>query len=281
MNPGLLLILAAVGYLVAAVLYGSHLLRARMAPGPDPISAGRIAGAVGVALHTAAIGMHCVATHQAPFTVPAEALSATGWAIAVVYLGLEIVLWKSPPIAIGAIAFPAAFLAVFAGSAFRLAHPFGANDSRVLDSNLVSLHVVAIVFAFGLLVLSVCCALLYLLEHRLLKKKKLGTALFSHLPPLNTVDHVAFSAVALAFPLLSVGILAGIIRAITAGVPIAVWSGDIHTIAATVTWAFYGSYLLAHASAGWRGLRANYLLLGGLATAVVTYYVPSTLHPFH
>lgn len=281
MNPGLLLILAAVGYLIAGVLYGSQLLRAKLSPGYDPIAAGRIAGVVGLVLHTAAIGVHCAATHHAPFTVPAEALSATGWAIALIYLGLELVLWKNPPIAIGAIAFPAAFLFVFAGSAFRLAEPFGSRESRVLDSNLVSLHVLAIVFAFGLLVLAVCCALLYLLEHRLLKKKKLGSALFSHLPPLNTVDHVAFSAVALAFPLLTIGILAGIIRAVTAGVPFGIWSGDIHTIAAGVTWAFYGAYLLAHASAGWRGLRANYLLLAGLAMALVTYIAPSTLHPFH
>ncbi len=281
MNPGLLLILASVGYLVAAVLYGSYMLKARLARRPDPISTGRAAGVVGLILHTAAIGVHCAQTHHTPFTVPPEALSATGWAIALVYLCVEAVLWKNPPIAVGAIAFPAAFLCVFAGSATRIAHPFGTRESHVLDSNLVSLHVIAIVFAFGLFMVAVGCALLYLLEHRLLKRKQIGGPLFSHLPPLTTVDHLAFSAVALAFPLLTIGILAGVIRAVTAGVPAHIWSGEAHTIASLVTWAFFGFYLWAHASSGWRGLKANYLILAGLAMALVTYIAPSALHPLH
>jgi ABC-type uncharacterized transport system permease subunit len=275
-----LLILACAGYLVAAALYGSDLLKTRIAHRSDRLAAGRVAGLIGLALHTTAIGVHCAATHHAPFTVPSESLSATGWAIVVVYLCLELMLWRNPPLAVGAIAYPAAFFCVFSGSAFRLAHPFGSRESRLLDSNLVSLHVIAIVFAFGLFVLAVCCALLYLLENRLLKRKQVGGTLFSRLPPLATIDQLAFSAVALAFPLLTIGLLAGIIRAVASGVPASVWTADARTIASVVTWAFYGAYLWAHASSGWRGLRANYLLIVGLVMALTTYLAPSALHRF-
>ena len=44
--------------------------------------------------------------------------------------------------------------------------------------------------------------------------------------------------------------------------------------------AGYGLYLGLHAVAQWRGPRANYLLLGGLLAALVTYFIPTSAHRF-
>ena len=212
---GLLQIIAAVLYLLAAVGYGAHLLL-RHAPLAGYARAATLAA---VLFHTLAIGVHCAVTRQTPFTTPAETLSATAWAIALAYLALEFFL-RPRPTALGAVALPAAFLCLFAGAALHAASPAArvAAGPHLLDTRLVSLHVLALLFAFGLLVLAFGCAGLYLAQHRLLKRKRAG-GLFGKLPPLANIDHLAFALVAFAFPLLTIGLAAGAIAAVTGGPP--------------------------------------------------------------
>lgn len=271
---GLLQIVAAVLYLLASVGYGAHLLLRQ----PALAGYGRTATLVAVAVHTVAIGVHCAVTRATPFTTPAETLSATAWAVALAYLILEFCL-RPRPTALGAFALPAAFLCLFAGAALRPpAAARAAADARLLDTRLVSLHVVALLFAFGLLVLAFGCAGLYLAQHRMLKRKRAG-GLFGKLPPLARIDHLAFTLVAFAFPLLTVGLAAGGIAAVAGG-PRGPWLVDQKVLASLVTWLVYGLYLMLHIVAHWRGPRANYLLLGGLMAALVTYFVPTRFHQF-
>jgi ABC-type transport system involved in cytochrome c biogenesis permease subunit len=82
--------------------------------------------------------------------------------------------------------------------------------------------------------------------------------------------------VSLAFPLLTIGFLAGAIRAFSAHLPVA----DMHTAMALVTWAVLGIYLFVHASAMGRGVRANYILLLALLCAVLTYMFQNQMHHF-
>jgi ABC-type uncharacterized transport system permease subunit len=86
--------------------------------------------------------------------------------------------------------------------------------------------------------------------------------------------------VSLAFPLLTIGILAGVIRAVTEHRAFASWSLEPHTLASVVTWAVYGAYLWLHAGLSWRGPKANYLIGLGIVAAVCTYFAPSTIHRF-
>ena len=274
-TEGLLQIIAAALYLLASVGYGAHLLLRQ------PALAGYTRAATGAAvlLHTLAIGVHCAITRTTPFTTPAETLSATAWAVALAYLALSFFL-RPPPTALGAFALPAAFLCLFAGAAMRSADSAApsALGAHLLDTRLVSLHIVALLFAFGLLVLAFGCAGLYLTQHRMLKRKRVG-GLFGRLPPLASVDHLAFTLVAFAFPLLTVGLAAGAIAAMTGG-PHGPWLADQKVLASVVTWLVYGAYLALHIVAHWRGPRANYLLLGGLLAALITYFVPTRFHQF-
>ncbi len=276
MTETFFLIAAAVGYLFGSVAYGAFL------PLRLPILAlfGRTATILAVVLHTLAIGLHCARVHQTPFTTPAETLSASAWAVALAYLLLELLL-KPKPTALGAVALPAAFLCLFAGAFFHTPHPaaLGAASLPLLNSRLISLHILALLFAFGLLVLAFGCAALYLTQYRLLKQKKLSGGLFGKLPPLANLDHLAFALVAFAFPLLTVGLAAGVVEALPGGLP-GLWGADPMVLTSAVTWLVYGLYLTLHAAAHWRGPRANYLLLGGLLAAVVTYFIPTTTHRF-
>lgn len=274
MTEATFLIAAAVCYLVGAAAYGAFLFLRR----PTLAVIGRAAAWAAVLIHTAAIGLHCAATHRAPFTTPAEALSASAWAIALAYLALE--TFKKPrPTALGAVALPVAFLCLFGGAFLGAARPATASTVPLLSSRLTSLHILALLFAFGLLVLAFGCAALYLTQHRLLKQKKLVGGLFGRLPSLASLDEMAFTLVSYAFPLLTVGLAAGVVEALTGSLGTG-WAADPMVLTSVVTWLVYGAYLALHLLARWRGPRANYLLLGGLLAAFVTYFIPSTAHRF-
>jgi ABC-type uncharacterized transport system permease subunit len=283
-SPSFLQILAAIGYLVSSVCYGAGTVRTTDTPRRDLLSTGLIAAIIGVLLHTLAIGAKCAQTHHTPFIDSPDSISAVGWACAIVFLSLQLCPVRDRMIALGAFAMPVACLCVITGSILRLNQPahFYAttSNSRLLDSSLVSLHVLAIVFAFGFLALAVGCALLYLVQDRLLKRKIVSQLLFWRMPSLTTIDNLAFTLVSLAFPLLTIGLAAGIIRAVTEGRAFAVWSVEPQTLASVVTWLIYGAYLWLHAGLSWRGPRANSLLIAGLAAALVTFVMPGTLHKF-
>lgn len=275
MTEAAFLVAAAVAYLLASVAYGADLLLRQ----PALAMLGRVATWGAVLLHTVAIGVHCAQTHRTPFTTPAETLSASGWAIALAYLALTL-LRRSQPTALGAVVLPAAFLCLFSGAFMGAVRAAPNTDVLpVLNSRLVSLHILAILFAFGLLVLAFGCAALYLTQHRMLKRHRLGGGLFGKLPPLASLDRLAFSLVAFAFPLLTVGLAAGVVEALAGAMPGA-WGADPMVLTSVVTWLVYGLYLALHTLAQWRGPRANYLLLGGLLAAVITYFIPSSSHRF-
>jgi ABC-type transport system involved in cytochrome c biogenesis permease subunit len=268
MTEAALLIAAAALYLLGSVAYGAHLFL-RL---PALAFGGRLAAILAVLLHTIAIGVHCARTHQTPFTTPAETLSASAWAIALAYLALELVL-RPKPTALGAVALPAAFLCLFAGAFLHSAQPAALTPATpLLNSRLISLHILAILFAFG-------CAALYLTQHGLLKLKRLVGGLFGKLPPLAGLDDLAFALVAFAFPLLTIGLAAGVVEAVTGGFQ-GPWAADPMVLTSVVTWLVYGVYLGLHTFAQWRGPRANYLLVGGLLAALITYFVPTTTHRF-
>lgn len=269
---GLLQIATALGYLLASVAYGAHLFLRQ----PALAAYARMAALLGVLAHTVAIGVHCAQTRQTPFTTPAETLSASAWAVALAFLLLD--LWLRPrPTALGAVALPTAFLCLFAGAALH--QTSSAALAPILNSRVVSLHIIALLFAFGLIALAFGCAALYLAQHRMLKQKRVSGGLFGKLPPLASLEHLAFTLVAFAFPLLTVGLFAGVIRAVEGGLPQG-WLNDPKTLASGLTWLVYGLYLGLHVLAGWRGPRANYLLVGGLLAALVTYFVPTSAHHF-
>jgi ABC-type uncharacterized transport system permease subunit len=229
-------------------------------------------------MHTLAIGYHCATSHTTPFVNSAQTLSATAWAIGLIVLALRVVQ-KKAPVAVSAIAMPAAFLCLFTGAVLDKSYPRPERILASLDSKLISLHVISIVFAFGMLVLAFGCAVLYLLQHRILKHKQIRGGLFGKLPSLALLEHQEYTLVAMAFPLLTVGLIAGAIRASNGLWPTASIF-DPKILASILTWAVYGVYLTLHAAAHWRGPKANYLLLAGQAAAFVTYFAPSTVHTF-
>jgi len=276
MISGSLLIVAAVGYLIASVFYGAQLFKQHVSNRATWLAIARISGVVGLIANTAAIGVHCANTHHTPFTTSPESLSATGWAIAGIYLATELLQWRKPPTPVGAFAFPLAFLALVAGANMNAFIHRGRPTSVGLDNQLVSLHVMAILASYAMVTLAACCGALYLIEHRLLKRKEVASGLFARIPPLATLDHLSFTLISLAVMLLTLGLAAGEVSAYTAHQSLF----DCQAAVCTVSWAILTAYLVLHSSRIAVGVRGNYFIFAGLIVALLTFFVPSRLHHF-
>lgn len=258
-------------YLVGAVLSGANVFLRR----PALLWGGRSCALVGVLLHTAAIGLRCAELRHAPFTTPAESLSALAWMVALIYLAADL-LWKLPTT--GPFALSLSFLLVLGAGLTQEGRrlPSGAYDPMLLNSNAISLHIIAILAAYGAFSLAFCCAALYLITHRLLKSKS-GLLWLRRLPPLTTVENAAFTLVAIGFPLLTLGIAAGLLRA--HGLPSG-WVTDAKTLLAFGVWGVYGIYLLGRTAANWPPIRTSTILLVGLALCLLLLFIPTVAHRF-
>jgi ABC-type uncharacterized transport system permease subunit len=257
-------------YLAGGVVLGANLLlqgSARL------LAWGRSLAVAGAALHAAAIGLRCVELRHAPFATPGEALSALAWMVVLAYLVSEM-RWRLS--AAGPFALALAFLLVL-GTGVAPAYR-GAPPPELLATRAISLHITAILAAFGAFALAFCCAGLYLVEHHILKSKR-HLAWMKRLPPLLTVEAAAFSLVAWGFPLLTLGILSGLVRAWGGGMP-AGWYADLHSLLAFTVWTVYAVYLLGRLLANWHPLRGAYVLLIGLALCLLLFFVPSAAHRF-
>lgn len=259
---------ALLAYLAAAVFYGANLsLRAS-----THLGKARALFLLGVFLHTTAIGLFCLQVRQSPFASSYGTLSVAAWAVALLYLPVEL-LGRVP--ALGALSAPISGLLLFGAILRSRAVPAAEPEIR---SRIISLHVLLVLFSFALFALAACCAVFYVWQYGLLKRPD-RRALFRRLPPLETVDSMAYHLVAFALPLLTLGLALGILRAV-GGALSGNWLADPHFILSVVVWLVYGVYLFARLVAGWRGTRLNYLLIAGLAVTLLLYIVPSTTHRF-
>jgi ABC-type uncharacterized transport system permease subunit len=282
MNSAILAGVTLLVYMAAAACYGAGLfLDARAAPTPG-VAAGSAPRAtrfgrplllLGIVINVVVIGVLCVATHRSPFASEYGTLVVSAWILAILYAALD---FRAKLPALGAVTVLAACVMLFWG----LIHSQGpVAETRLLSQRIVSLHVLATVGSFALFALAGACAGLYILQSRQLKSHNAGS-LFRRLPPLATLDSLAYHAVAYGLPLLTLGLTLGILYIYRSGMPHNAWWADPKTIVSFVVWLLYIVYLTARLAAGWRGVRLQYILLVGLIIAPALYLVPGPTHQF-
>jgi len=256
-------------YVAASVFYGATLaLRTTR-----NTTLARALFLTAIAVHVGAIGFLCVQTRQSPFATTFGTLSIAAWAVAILYLPVEFLV-KVP--ALGALAAPVDCLLLFA-AILRGSAGGSPAQVQIVRSQIVNIHVMLVLVSFALFALAACCAAFYVWQYGALKRPN-RKALFRKLPPLETADSAAYHLVAFALPLLTLGIVLGIVRAIHEAR--ALWLTDPHTLISLFVWLVYGGYLAARIAAGWRGTRLNYMLIAGLAVTVLLFFVPSHTHRF-
>ncbi len=262
-------VITLLAYVGSGVFYSANLTLKT----PSYIKRARVFLVLGLILHTAAIGAFCVNVKQSPFASSFGTLSVAAWAVALICLPVEFV---GRVRSLGALALPVASILLFSGlvRSGRALSP-SAPDIR---NGMTSLHVLLILFSFALFALAACCAVFYVWQYGLLKHPD-KRGLFRKLPPLETVDGLAYHLVSFALPLLTLGLALGIVNAANGGLK-GNWLADPHTLMSLATWFVYMVYIAARTVGGWRGTRLNYLLIAGLVVTLALYFIPTTTHRF-
>jgi ABC-type transport system involved in cytochrome c biogenesis permease subunit len=271
--------LALICYVIAVLCYGVSLVL--LAP-KAPSNAGsntsllfwaRIALVSAILLQLAATGAWCVLTHLSPFASKYGTLAVMAWTLAILLLLFDLRLNLR---VLGAAALPIIILFLVWGL-LNTNSPLAKN--KMIETQIVSLHVMTIVAGIALFVLAFACACLYLLQNRLLKARRIAGP-FRLLPPLATLDRAAYLSVAYGLPLLTLGLALGVAYIVHLSTSPLLWLEDPHNLAAFITWFLYAFYLLARLAFGWRGIRLQYVLVVGLPFLLILYLLPSPTHHF-
>jgi ABC-type transport system involved in cytochrome c biogenesis permease subunit len=250
-----LLLLSFLGYLAA----GFGIFRGIYLESQKTFPRWRMVLWISFVLHTLALVVYSVETGQLPIFRLKETFAPLAWTVMLMYLaggerwGVEVT---------GAVAAPAAS-AMTLFSAFALWQGQGTTEG---GPGLV-LHIFCMVIGFASLFLASFCALLYFVQAKLLKEKRLD-GVYRALPPLGTLDKVVYRLIWAGFPALLVGILSGIFN--TDGH----WTWRVQEIVVVATTVVYAFYLHARV-AGWQGKRLNAMLLMASLFAAVSFLLPS------
>lgn len=138
----------------------------------------------------------------------------------------------------------------------------------ILKSFWLPLHVLLSFAGNAFLALGCGGAVMYLLQERLIKKKKIK-GIFRKLPALQRLDELNYLCLRLGFPLLTLGIISGSVWASYAWG--AHWSWDPKETWSLITWLLFAALLHGRMNSGWRGRKASLLTIIGFAAIMFTF----------
>jgi ABC-type uncharacterized transport system permease subunit len=212
---------------------------------------------VGIPLALAGFFTHLVATVEilvaAHRWMPMgmhEIESALSLLIVAAYL-LVYAGYRAP--AFGIFALPMAFLLLLEPALGPDRRSFVTPDMR---SWWLYLHVGALLAAYAALIFSLLAGFLYLVQERRLKQKA-GVGFLTWLPPLETMDRIAYLSLLVGFPCMTLGLFAGSLIAQQSVGP--AYFLDPKVLLSFGMWLIYVAMLLVRRSTGFRGRRAMYL----------------------
>ncbi len=163
-----------------------------------------------------------------------------------------LVYWRYRTASLGIFVLPIVFLMVLVPAFIPGEETF---SSPMVRSGWIFLHVVLLLAAYAGLFVSLLSSVLYLLQERQLKSKSRG-AMFNWLPPLETMDQIAYKALLIGFPCITAGLLAGSLIAQESVCP--AYFLDPKVLLSFAMWAAYSGMIFIRRNAGLRGRRAVY-----------------------
>lgn len=205
---------------------------------------------------TVALGLRAAVTGHGPFANQYEFSVAFGWGIVAAYAYFE---YRYQVRALGLLVLPiATALLLYAMTVGAEADPL----VPALQNNLLlTVHVALAIVAYGAFSVACGAGALFLLSP---PEGRRG------LPKPEKLDEIAYRAVVIAFPLMTLVIILGAVWAQIAWGTY--WSWDPKETASLFTWLIYGAYLHARVVRGWRGRRAAWLLMLGFAAVLFTFF---------
>ena len=152
---------------------------------------------------------------------------------------------------------------------------------EALNSPWLVIHVISAVIATGAFTLGAFVSVLYLVKER---SRHPEAGYIARLPELVALDRTAYRLHAFAFPVWTFAVLiTGPIWAHQAWS--SYWNWDPKEVWAFITWVVYAGYLHARATAGWKGRKAAWLAVAGLATLWfnfigINYFSTTSMHSY-
>lgn len=134
-----------------------------------------------------------------------------------------------------------------------LAYPF-------IRTSWLMLHIALLLLAYAALFLSLIASVLYLIQERRLKQKRVPRAIsriHAWLPPLETLDQIALNALRLGLPCMTAGLLIGSVLALETTGP--TFFADPKVLLSIAMWVAYVLMIFIRRHSGLRGRRAVYL----------------------
>jgi len=249
---------------VALVFYGVGLVYALLALARKGEPLARVimpAFGLGLTFHFVSLAELTVEQgHLAPSTQN-HAESLLAFLVGAVFFAFWI---KYKTVSPGIFVFPLVFLLCLLGTIGQQSAEF---TSPLLRRGWIFVHVTLIFLGYAALFLSFVASMLYLVQERRLKSKKMGKWL--RLPPLEVIDEIGYRALILGFPFITLGLMAGAIVAqeqFGAG-----FFRDPKIALSIMVWVIYMVLLFTRWSAGWRGRKAAFLSTFAFVAAICTW----------
>jgi cytochrome c-type biogenesis protein CcsB len=145
-----------------------------------------------------------------------------------------------------------------------------------LNSYWIAIHVSAAATASGILLVSGVASVLYLVR----EWAGAASRVAERLPSSATLDRLAYRTAVVALPIWTFAIITGAIWAEAAWGRY--WGWDPKETCSLIAWVIYAGYLHARATAGWRGSRAAWINVVGLAAMLFNlFFVNIVIAGFH
>jgi ABC-type uncharacterized transport system permease subunit len=245
--------------LIGAVLAVAGELRRR-----EPLArAGAGALAMAWALEFAALTIVGLTDATVPLRSGAEYLLVLGWFV----LTLHLYLWFRSGIRALALVLPPIALVMVAAAHLMPSGPMqaGYGPARAW----FMFHTSVATAGMGALAVSFAMSVLFLVKDHALRKRT-GPRLIERLPSLETVDRIGFQALMWGFPLLTIGIVTGMVY--NSELHDRLWTWGLKEVFPVLAWGVFAVLLWARFARGIRGRRSAFLSIAGFALGLLTLF---------
>jgi HemX protein len=202
--------------------------------------------------------------HTVPYNDLYGSMSLFAWLLGITYLGLEVFHRQR---SVGALV--TLLLVVWIALLNSIA-PHEIPPPPPARGPLFAFHVTLNTWAYAAFALSFVLSLIYLVQDRLLRSRRLDTP-FWRFPALDVLDRMARSSVYVGLGALACGVVMGMIwqHRLMGGFE---W-GDPKVIVTFAILLVYAAYLRLSRSATWRGARAAYLCAANFMIVLFSYTI--------
>jgi ABC-type uncharacterized transport system permease subunit len=228
---------------------------------------GRMATALmflGLIAHYLSLLMRAKGTHMVPYHDLQGSMSLFGWLLAVIYLCLEIYHRQRT---VGAFVLPI-ILAFFFCAYLMPDHP--SVHPSIEHGVVFALHVTLSILAYAAFALSCVLSLMYLVEERYLKIRKLGDVVW-RLPPLELLERMSYTSVLLGLITIAVGTGLGFL-VVDRQTGHQAFFDPKYVVTLVVLLLYFAYFGLARTTA-WRGARASKLCVFNFVLVILSFTV--------